>query len=371
VFALSAWAADPANIADVFSHTAASYKKLKSYQIDGNVSVAIANRSGQSGFQLKTTLAADDQGRSYVSRTGAEGTEIRVSNGSQTWKYNSLARQWSKEELAQAGADEESEDDAPEPQDLFSQTAHSFVNRYLGLWRVAKRAEYLKDDKVKFNGQKVICHVYRIAGLKGTVNELWISDQEFYVLRHVEKSPTSEVTMEVKKISDGAPEPALFDFEPPKGAKEVSNLSLPSERNASLVGTRANDFTLKTLDGEAGHLAELRGKVVLLDFWASWCPPCRHELPTIAALNQKLAGTNAVVLGINDEEAKTAKRYLTSSHMELQTLHDDGRKVARAYSCYAIPTVVIIDPSGKVVAHYVGERSEKEFMASLREAGLK
>jgi peroxiredoxin len=167
------------------------------------------------------------------------------------------------------------------------------------------------------------------------------------------------------------PEAALFDFQPPSSARQIANVSLPSERNVSLVGTSAADFTLKTLDGETVHLSELHGKVVLLDFWASWCPPCRHELPTIAGLSRKLKDTNVVIFGINDEDGSKAKHFLETNHNELVTLHDGDRKVARMYSCYSIPTVFIIDPAGRIVGHYVGERDEQEFMASLREAGMK
>jgi len=97
------------------------------------------------------------------------------------------------------------------------------------------------------------------------------------------------------------PSPGLFEFQPSNGSREVAEVSLPGERQVSLVGERAADFTLKALTGEPVHLADLRGKIVMLDFWATWCQPCRHELPTIEGLSRKYKEKNVVVLGINVE----------------------------------------------------------------------
>ncbi len=138
----------------------------------------------------------------------------------------------------------------------------------------------------------------------------------------------------------------------------------------SWAGRQAADFSLKTVDRAPVHLADLRGKIVLLDFWATWCPPCRHELPTIEALSRKYKDRNVVVFGVNDEEVQTAKRFLDKNHPDLATLHDAQGKVHRLYGCYSIPTVLIIDAAGKVVAHFVGERPESDLVAALKQAGM-
>jgi len=118
------------------------------------------------------------------------------------------------------------------------------------------------------------------------------------------------------------------------------------------------------------HLADLRGKIVMLDFWATWCQPCRHELPTIEGLSRKYKEKNVLVLGINDEDVATAKHFLEKNHPDLETLHDGGRKVNRMYGCHAIPTVVVINPQGTIVAHFVGGRSEDVLIAALKQAGM-
>ena len=179
-----------------------------------------------------------------------------------------------------------------------------------------------------------------------------------------------EVTTEYTKIEAEAPGPDNFSFIAGRGNREASDVSLPSERNVSLVGTRASDFTLKSLDGTSVHLAELQGKIVLLDFWATWCPPCRRELPTIEALSRKYKDQGVLVYGVNNEDAKTAKTFLAQHHPDLATLHDEKGKVSRVYGCYSIPTVMVIDRTGTVVAHFIGERQESELVAALKQAGM-
>jgi len=77
-----------------------------------------------------------------------------------------------------------------------------------------------------------------------------------------------------------------------------------------------------------------------------------------------------LVLGINDEDVATAKHFLEKNHPDLETLHDGGRKVNRMYGCHAIPTVVVINPQGTIVAHFVGGRSEDVLIAALKQAGM-
>jgi peroxiredoxin len=242
------------------------------------------------------------------------------------------------------------------------------------LARYAGSALLEKSVKLKLNGGKVECYALRLE-IKGETHELFITTDTFLVARHIEKQQKSNMeaqfTTDYKTISLDTPRPELFEFQPPAGMKEVALLLLPSERNRSLVGKTELDFTLKSLDGTPVRLTDLRGKVVLLDFWATWCGPCRYELPSIEAISKKYSERNVVVYGVNNEDASKVKHFLDQNHPALATLHDEGGKVHRMYGCRAFPTVLIISPDGKIAAHFVGVRSETELVAALKDAGLK
>jgi cytochrome c biogenesis protein CcmG/thiol:disulfide interchange protein DsbE len=110
-------------------------------------------------------------------------------------------------------------------------------------------------------------------------------------------------------------------------------------------------------------LEQTRGKVVVLDFWATWCPPCREELPSIEKLREEFAG-QVQFFGVNNEDSGTVKTFLKNHKYELPVLMDAKRQVDRQYGVSAIPTMFIIDKQGVIRQHFIGSRSE----AKLRQA---
>ena len=139
--------------------------------------------------------------------------------------------------------------------------------------------------------------------------------------------------------------------------------------NASLP-VEAADFTLKDLEGRVVNLNNLRGKVVLLDFWASWCPPCQRELPLIEKLHKEFKDKGLVVLGVNDEGAKVAQDFNKARNFTFPTVEDVQHEVFELYHVEAFPTVFVIDKEGEISTHYVGMQSEEELRLALKKAGI-
>lgn len=130
------------------------------------------------------------------------------------------------------------------------------------------------------------------------------------------------------------------------------------------------DFTLRDLRGKSWTLKELRGQVVLVNFWATWCPPCRKEMPDLDALYQRFQGQGLVVLAISDEDAGKVKPFIEERKIQYPVLLDPGRKVNQQFQVEGIPKTFLYDRKGKLVAQSIDMRTQKQFSEMLSRAGL-
>jgi peroxiredoxin len=130
------------------------------------------------------------------------------------------------------------------------------------------------------------------------------------------------------------------------------------------------DFTLTDLRGKNWHLRDLKGKVVLVNFWATWCPPCRKEMPDLQALYDKYKGQGLIILSISDEEVGKVSPFITERKISYPVLLDPGRKVAEAFVVEGIPKSFVYDREGKLVAQSIDMRTRSQFQAMLAQAGL-
>jgi peroxiredoxin len=130
------------------------------------------------------------------------------------------------------------------------------------------------------------------------------------------------------------------------------------------------DFTLSDLQGKAWHLQDLRGKVVLVNFWATWCPPCRKEMPDLQALYDKYRDQGFVVLSISDEESAQVAPFIGEKQISYPILLDPGSKVHEMYEVEGIPKSFVYDREGKLVAQSIDMRTRSQFQAMLSQAGL-
>ena len=123
----------------------------------------------------------------------------------------------------------------------------------------------------------------------------------------------------------------------------------------------APDFTLKSLDGGNLRLAEYRGQVVLINFWASWCGPCRQEMPLLDRLHHRYEDTGFAVLGINVEgDSDSAQEIVDKTKVTFPILIDDGQKVSELYSLEAMPSTVVVDRDGVIRYVHLGYKPGDE-----------
>ena len=113
---------------------------------------------------------------------------------------------------------------------------------------------------------------------------------------------------------------------------------------------------LRELDGRVHRLADYRGRVVLVNFWATWCVPCRDEMPSIQRLKEKLAGRPFEVLAVNlDEPEARVRKFLSQMKVDFTVLLDPEKKVARAWDARILPASFVIGPDGGIRYSLVGE----------------
>jgi peroxiredoxin len=111
----------------------------------------------------------------------------------------------------------------------------------------------------------------------------------------------------------------------------------------------APDFTLKSESGENVRLAEQRGKVVMLNFWASWCGPCRTEMPLLDDMYKRYNKAGFELYGVNvEQDTAAAKKLIEDLGVSLPVLYDPDSKVSKLYKVDAMPTTVVIDKKGEV-----------------------
>jgi cytochrome c biogenesis protein CcmG, thiol:disulfide interchange protein DsbE len=134
--------------------------------------------------------------------------------------------------------------------------------------------------------------------------------------------------------------------------------AIPSYREGepSLAGRSAKDFPIR-IQG-ASKLSDLRGKVVVLNFWASWCPPCLEETQSLNVLQQQISAKGGVVLGVSVDDDKAAyEKFLTDNHVVFPTYDDTSKKSAADYGTSMFPETYLIDRQGKLARKIVGPQN--------------
>jgi peroxiredoxin len=135
-------------------------------------------------------------------------------------------------------------------------------------------------------------------------------------------------------------------------------------------GRQQANFTLTDLQGKTWELKNLRGKVVLVNFWATWCPPCRKEMPDLEVLYQRFSGQGLVILAISDEDQAKVVPFISNHKISYPVLLDPGRKVNELFQVDGLPKSLVYDREGKLVAQSMDMRTRNQFLQMLGSAGL-
>jgi thiol-disulfide isomerase/thioredoxin len=248
---------------------------------------------------------------------------------------------------------------------------------------IEQHSKTLRDETIDINGVKHDCWVVetRIGDMampvpgndklqikmSGGVMTMWVDKKlsidvksSMGMKMEMPNMPAMEMRTSMVKKNIRIDEPvddSLFTFTPPPDAKEVKELSFASAAmpKADLTGKDAPAFSVQGIDGKRYTSADLRGKTVMLDFWATWCGPCRASMPSMEKLYKDYKDRGLIVLAVNvAEDLAVVDEFLKKTPIAYPVVLSGESKILETYQVNAYPTFVLIGPDGKVVAHEIG-----------------
>lgn len=164
---------------------------------------------------------------------------------------------------------------------------------------------------------------------------------------------------------------SLFHI-PPSATKEVRELPVwnAEKIKKQLAGNAAPDLMLTDIQGKTIKLSDLKGRVVLLDFWATWCAPCRADGPSLDKLYQRYGAKNLAIIGVSVNEEKSIVQKFLSEHPHRYSIAlTTENEMPRPYQIGIFPTYILIDSAGNLVSATEGEKGFSEFRKMLKKAG--
>ena len=361
------------------------------YAFEGDLQL-VGQRGSEPAVQLaqaRVWLAAAPGGRSFLRINSPDkGEYLLVSDGRKSWIWVPKLKQYTEEEASARSsgpeAGDESDTGADEERGLAETYARQVMPILARLYKTASAASVAGQATVKFEKKKWKWPVLRVLAKPDSngdtsMIELTLDPASLQIGRLAWASVAHtkgeklllRVSIDFRSFQIGeAPPNSTFAFAPPKNAKLVDAVPIPGQTGSFFLNRPAPDFELKTLDGQRIRLQDLRGKPVLLSFFASWCPPCRAELPGIVKVYEQFNRQGLVVYGIDDEDRSTVRHFAEKAGLTFPILDDSGDKVYRLYRVWNIPMAFLIDQNGKVVRFLHGGRDYETLRSALKAVGL-
>ena len=365
----------------VLKEAADTYKRAKTYRDQAEMVVEISIQDMENKITIPFDLTVKKPGMMRVESDNPLLGVSLVSDGKNIWNYKKGANEYTKK-------------DAPELQALAKDEGGPLgMMKSPILLSTIVSGDPLAEIEEDVTSKRLVgtetvdgaeCDVIEMTQTDSTAR-IWVDRKRKLIVKLVlevgggEKGAGGPATLKITEthkeivLDDKVPD-GEFTFSPPEGAKLVETFtrkkrSRKKRERADLTGKPAPELVLTDLNGKKHSLGNLKGKVVLIDFWASWCPPCRRELPHIQRIHEELGPKGVVVLSVNAEEDDAKlKEFLKEQKVTFPVLRDTERKASAAFSVTAIPRVLIIGKDGTVAADFTGMKSEEELKEALAKA---
>jgi peroxiredoxin/outer membrane lipoprotein-sorting protein len=344
----------------ILERTAKTYRQIGSYQIEIRSLYTVDDAGHTKVSETRIVAAGAGTGKFRWEVLGPGPRDLRISDGRRLWDYRADTGQYM---TADTGAS----------------TPLTSLQR---IDQNVTGASIAREETLRIAGKPVDCYVIHVERREwpegfdpGTRFAMYrIDKKSFVVHKQVEYSDQSAHTMlyTFLKWNEAVPED-LFAFQPPAGSKPVATFDahgvISHDEATQVTGTQAPDFSLKDLDGRSVDLRSLAGKTVVVDFWATWCPPCREEMPHLEQLHRQLREKGLVVLGLDiGEDADTVREFALKNDYTFPLLLGAEPDVTARYHVDGYPTVFVIDRAGKIAARFGGSAQEGDLRTAVEKA---
>jgi TonB family protein len=366
----SAQANDPTAILERSRNT---YSKLRNAEIHAVNQMETTAPDFEQSLRLKLLIAVAGDGKLRIDQRGSGGF-LKIFDGNNTWTYHRQLKQYIKSAISQDLIAALTESPA-------AQLAPPDPGRF-------SEVRTLPEETLMVDGIAHACHVLELKEKVGTPpnteqepSRLWIDKETGLILKrstahHLREYPPSggpadmRMSLAIESLRlNYSPAADLFVFTPPVGSRLVDAPEFPGMKKSELTGKAAPPFTLPDLAGKDVTLASLRGKTVLLNFWTTWCAPCRVEIPVLQKLHDEDKSVTVIAVNVG-EDVGLVRTFVEDNKITYPVLVAGRDGMAEDYGAKGFPTTVIIDKSGIVRTYKVGFGSggDKELRAALQES---
>ncbi len=358
--------------------------KFHTLQYDADSTTELGDPGASMKIKSEGSWAVENPGKTRV-ETKAQGMVFEmVSDGNSTWLYASMNKQYTRIPAAMGAGG----------------VMAGMGMKLPDVAHMPKTMKVLREESLEIDGAKHDCWVVETrigdmdipipqmpkmnAEMTDAVTTAWIDKKTFIDLQTTMSMnvaaagmPPKAVRVQTTKKNIKIDQPiadSVFTFTPPPDAKEVKELSLfgGMMNKADLAGKDAPAFELKGLDLKSYSLASLKGKPVLLDFWATWCAPCRASMPAVEKVYKQYHDQGLVVLAVNTgEDRETVEAFLKKTPFAYPAVLSGDSGIMSAYQVTVFPTFVLIGSDGKIVDNEMGYGGEATLTDMLSKAGLK
>jgi thiol-disulfide isomerase/thioredoxin len=338
---------------DILHRTAATYQSLQSYEFK----VTIQTIQGSNVSERDLNEAGVRPGKFRVEASDPLG-ELRIGDAQTEWTLSRKSSKYTKTSLT-------SDTETP-------------ISEFEGIDQHVAGAEIAREEWYLADGKTVPVYVVRVlrdrwpkTAFSGAEFAMYRIDMKTFAVHKVStysENASQVVLYNILKWNQPVSD-ALFTFTPPESAKAASSVSALAVQSKAIVGTQAADFTLSDPAGHVVNLHDLQGKVVIVDFWASWCGPCRAEMPYLQQMHNELANKGLVVLGLNvGEDSGALNEFASEMSCTFTLLMGAEPDISSKYYVEALPTTYVVDRAGRIVYRGVGGQPPDKLRSAVEAA---